>query len=56
MERVDLAFVVGNDASVMGDERTRAILVTGDGETVVEGSKADLGARVAEQLAAVLSN
>jgi phosphopantothenoylcysteine decarboxylase/phosphopantothenate--cysteine ligase len=54
MERVGLAFVVGNDASVMGAERTRALLVDADGVETVEGSKADLGARVADRLAGVL--
>ena len=54
MERVGLTFVVGNDASVMGAERTRALLVDADGVETVEGSKADLGARVADRLAGVL--
>ncbi|MEF8887935.1 MAG: bifunctional phosphopantothenoylcysteine decarboxylase/phosphopantothenate--cysteine ligase CoaBC [Haloarculaceae archaeon] len=54
MERVGLSFVVGNDASVMGEERTRALLVDADGVETVEGSKADLGARVADRLAGVL--
>jgi phosphopantothenoylcysteine decarboxylase/phosphopantothenate--cysteine ligase len=54
MARVDLAFVVGNDASVMGAERTRALLVDADGVEPVEGSKTDLGARVADRLAGVL--
>jgi phosphopantothenoylcysteine decarboxylase/phosphopantothenate--cysteine ligase len=55
-DRVGLAFVVGNDADVMGDDRTRALLVRaeGDGYETVEGTKADLGARVADELAAVL--
>ena len=55
MERVGLSFVVGNDASVMGAERTRALLVDADGHTVVRGSKADLGGRVADRLAQVLA-
>jgi len=54
-DRAELAFVVGNDASVMGEDHTRALLVRGDGYDVVEGTKADLGARVADELAAVLS-
>ena len=55
-DRVNLDFVVGNDADVMGDDRTRALLVRaeGDGYETVEGTKADLGARVADELAAVL--
>ena len=52
--RVDLAFVVGNDASVMGETETRALLVDGEDRTVVEGSKADLGAQVADRLAGVV--
>jgi len=55
MERVGLSFAVGNDASVMGAERTRALLVGVDGHEVVEGSKADLGTQVADRLADVLS-
>jgi phosphopantothenoylcysteine decarboxylase/phosphopantothenate--cysteine ligase len=54
-QRVDLAFVVGNDASVMGEADTRALLVDGDDRAVVEGSKDDLGARVADRLARALS-
>ena len=51
--RVDLAFVVGNDASVMGDTDTRALLVDDDRE-VVTGSKATLGDAVADRLADLL--
>jgi len=54
LERGELALVVGNDASVMGDDRTRALLVDADGYDVVEGAKATLGARVAEELATVV--
>jgi phosphopantothenoylcysteine decarboxylase/phosphopantothenate--cysteine ligase len=50
-ERAGLAFVVGNRVSVMGEEETRALLVDGDDTETVEGSKADLGQRVAERLA-----
>jgi len=55
-ERVDLAFVVGNNASVMGGTDTRALLVDGDDTEVVEGSKTQLGGRVADRLAAVLAD
>jgi phosphopantothenoylcysteine decarboxylase/phosphopantothenate--cysteine ligase len=54
-DRAALSFVVGNDASVMGEDRTRALLVRGDGHDVIEGTKADLGSRVADELAAILS-
>jgi phosphopantothenoylcysteine decarboxylase/phosphopantothenate--cysteine ligase len=53
-DRVDLAFVVANDASVMGDEETRALFVRADGAETYTGSKAGLGARVAADLAADL--
>ncbi|PSP17639.1 bifunctional phosphopantothenoylcysteine decarboxylase/phosphopantothenate--cysteine ligase CoaBC [Halobacteriales archaeon QH_10_67_13] len=53
-ERAGLAFAVGNDASVMGESETRAVLVDGAESTWVEGSKAALGRRVAERLAAAL--
>ncbi|ATW89886.1 phosphopantothenoylcysteine decarboxylase/phosphopantothenate--cysteine ligase [Halohasta litchfieldiae] len=59
-DRVDLAFVVANDASVMGSEETRALLVGPGAESpadceTVEGSKQQLGDRVARQLAERLS-
>ena len=53
-ERVGLSFVVANDASVMGADDTRALLVDGDGATEFAGSKAELGGAVADRLAAVL--
>ena len=53
-QRVGLLFVVGNDAGVMGETDTRALLVDGDDHEVVEGSKTALGSRVADRLAAAL--
>jgi phosphopantothenoylcysteine decarboxylase/phosphopantothenate--cysteine ligase len=52
-DRVGLAFVVANDASVMGAEETRALVVDDDVDTY-EGSKAGLGRRVAAELAGAL--
>ncbi|MEZ3164541.1 bifunctional phosphopantothenoylcysteine decarboxylase/phosphopantothenate--cysteine ligase CoaBC [Halorubrum sp. RMP-47] len=53
-DRVGLSFVVANDASVMGDKATRALLV-GRGDTrEFVGDKDGLGARVADELADVL--
>ncbi len=54
MGRVGMAFVVANDAGVMGGDRTRALVVDADGHDEYEGSKAGLGARVATELAARL--
>ncbi|MCD2200394.1 bifunctional phosphopantothenoylcysteine decarboxylase/phosphopantothenate--cysteine ligase CoaBC [Halobacterium sp. KA-4] len=51
LERVDLSFVVANDASVMGDEDTRVLFVTRDDVTEFIGSKTALGRRVADELA-----
>jgi phosphopantothenoylcysteine decarboxylase/phosphopantothenate--cysteine ligase len=51
MTRVDMAFVVANDAGVMGDGRTRALLVESDDVQTYEGDKAGLGQRIAEKLA-----
>ncbi len=51
MERADLSFVVANDASVMGEDKTRALLVQEDETSAFEGTKIDLGARVAEKIA-----
>ena len=52
-ERVDLAFVVANDASVMGEDETRALVVDDD---VLEaaGSKWELAAVIADELAGAL--
>ena len=52
--RVGLAFVVANDATaVMGGSETRALVVD-DGVETYAGSKAGLGGRVADGLAAAL--
>ncbi|QCC52799.1 bifunctional phosphopantothenoylcysteine decarboxylase/phosphopantothenate--cysteine ligase CoaBC [Halapricum salinum] len=54
-ERVELAFVVANDASVMGETETRALLVDGSGDPLeVCGEKTALGSAVAEKLAMTL--
>ena len=54
-DRVDLAFVVANDASVMGDSETRALLVDdGPDPTTVTGEKSALGAAVADRLGSEL--
>ena len=51
MDRTGLAMVVANDARALGGAETRALLVRPDGDhDVVEGSKADLGARIAGAL------
>ncbi|MFB6108745.1 MAG: bifunctional phosphopantothenoylcysteine decarboxylase/phosphopantothenate--cysteine ligase CoaBC [Haloplanus sp.] len=52
--RTNLAFVVANDASVMGAETTRALVVRADDVAAFEGDKDGLGARVAEELAVEL--
>ena len=58
-ERVDCAFVVANDASVMGSDETRALLVEQDAVVedcpVVSGPKAAVADTVAERLAAFLT-
>ncbi|MFB6196034.1 MAG: bifunctional phosphopantothenoylcysteine decarboxylase/phosphopantothenate--cysteine ligase CoaBC [Haloplanus sp.] len=54
LDRAGLAFVVANDASVMGEETTRALLVRETDVATFAGDKAGLGARVAEELADVL--
>ncbi|MBP1985887.1 bifunctional phosphopantothenoylcysteine decarboxylase/phosphopantothenate--cysteine ligase CoaBC [Halolamina salifodinae] len=56
LKRADLSFVVANDASVMGADETRALLVRRNDYTEFGGSKAELGARVAEELATELDN
>ncbi|MFD1571099.1 bifunctional phosphopantothenoylcysteine decarboxylase/phosphopantothenate--cysteine ligase CoaBC [Halorubrum laminariae] len=55
-DRVGLAFVVANDASVMGDDETRVLLVaeSGTDSEEVTGSKDAVAGRIADRLAAVL--
>jgi phosphopantothenoylcysteine decarboxylase/phosphopantothenate--cysteine ligase len=48
--RAGLAFVVANDASVMGETETRALVVHEDEVAEYAGDKFGLGARVAEEL------
>ncbi len=59
-DRLELAAVVANDASVMGSDETRTLLVeagTDDSSDcfVLEGSKAELGECVAQRLASYLT-
>ncbi|RKD95365.1 bifunctional phosphopantothenoylcysteine decarboxylase/phosphopantothenate--cysteine ligase CoaBC [Halopiger aswanensis] len=54
LERADLAFVVANDASVMGSDRTRALLVHEGDVARYEGTKAGLGGEIGASIAAVL--
>ncbi|PSP81314.1 bifunctional phosphopantothenoylcysteine decarboxylase/phosphopantothenate--cysteine ligase CoaBC [Halobacteriales archaeon QS_4_69_225] len=54
LERADLSFVVANDASVMGAESTRVLVVRADDVTEHAGSKRVVGDRVAAELAATL--
>lgn len=54
LDRVDMEFVVANETEAMAGESTRARLVF-DGETnSFDGSKADLGLRIAEALGGLL--
>jgi phosphopantothenoylcysteine decarboxylase/phosphopantothenate--cysteine ligase len=55
LDRAAMAFVVGNDASVMAEDRTRALIVRSDDVSEFEGEKSGLGARIAEELADVLA-
>jgi phosphopantothenoylcysteine decarboxylase/phosphopantothenate--cysteine ligase len=50
-ERVNLEFVVGNNARVMGTEETRALVVDGEDVDEVSGSKQELGLLIARRLA-----
>ncbi|MUV56928.1 bifunctional phosphopantothenoylcysteine decarboxylase/phosphopantothenate--cysteine ligase CoaBC [Halogeometricum sp. CBA1124] len=54
LDRANLSFVVANDASVMGEARTRTLFVRADDVAEFSGSKTALGERVAEALAAEL--
>ncbi|MFC7204059.1 bifunctional phosphopantothenoylcysteine decarboxylase/phosphopantothenate--cysteine ligase CoaBC [Haloferax namakaokahaiae] len=50
MDRVGLAFVVANDASVMGSDETRTLFVRDGDVSEFTGTKAELGARLAAEL------
>ncbi|MFB6119533.1 MAG: bifunctional phosphopantothenoylcysteine decarboxylase/phosphopantothenate--cysteine ligase CoaBC [Halobacteriaceae archaeon] len=54
IDRTGLAFVVANDASAMGGDETRALIVRREAESEFVGSKTDLGRRIADELAASL--
>lgn len=51
LERAGLAFVVANDASVMGEDTTRVLLVRADTVRKHRGDKADVAGRIADELA-----
>lgn len=50
LDRVEAAFVVANDASVMGEDRTRAMIVGAEEVDTVDGSKAALASHIADRL------
>jgi phosphopantothenoylcysteine decarboxylase/phosphopantothenate--cysteine ligase len=55
LDRVGCSFVVANDASVMGRDETRTLFVRSDSTAEFAGTKDELGARVADELASELS-
>jgi len=55
LERADLAFVVGNDASVMGNDTSRILLVRPNSVASHRGSKTEIGGHIADALAAELT-
>ena len=55
LERAGLAFVVANDASVMGDDTSRILLVRPDSVASHRGNKTKIGGHVADALATELS-
>ncbi|MFQ3319337.1 MAG: phosphopantothenoylcysteine decarboxylase/phosphopantothenate--cysteine ligase [Natronomonas sp.] len=56
LDRADLSFVVANDASVMGAETSRVLLVRAETVTEHEGSKAEIGGYVTDALASELTD
>lgn len=54
LDRADLSFVVANDTSVLGAQRTRALLVRPTSHTEYVGSKTGLGLIIADELATEL--
>ena len=57
-DRVGLAFVVANDASVMGNDDTRVLLVDNDSSEpeVTSGTKETVAGRIVDRLAATLAD
>jgi phosphopantothenoylcysteine decarboxylase/phosphopantothenate--cysteine ligase len=55
-DRVDLAFVVANDADVMGKDETRTLFVREDEYSGFRGTKVELGQRIADELAVELGS
>ncbi|PSP97949.1 bifunctional phosphopantothenoylcysteine decarboxylase/phosphopantothenate--cysteine ligase CoaBC [Halobacteriales archaeon QS_4_70_19] len=51
LERAGLSFVVGNDASVLGEAETRTLFVRGERVEEFVGPKDELGLRIAVELA-----
>lgn len=51
LDRAALSFVVANDASVMGQDQTRALFVFSDDVESFSGSKIELGLRLADEFA-----
>lgn len=49
-DRIDAAFIVANDASVMGTDETEALLVDGPDVEQVQATKADLAIRISDRL------
>jgi phosphopantothenoylcysteine decarboxylase/phosphopantothenate--cysteine ligase len=54
LTRSDLAFVVANDATVMGDDETRTLFVDAAESVEFAGTKAELGGEIANRLATTL--
>jgi len=56
-DRVGLAFVVSNDASVMGADRTRVLILDDDdGVTEAAGTKDEVAGLIADELATAIAN
>lgn len=53
-DRVDLAFVVANDADVMGKDETRTLFVRENNYSGFRGTKEELGERIAAELSTEL--
>lgn len=52
LDRADLSFVVANDASVMGEEESRVLIVRENDHQEFSGSKSELGLKIADELTA----
>lgn len=56
LERIDAPFVVANDASVMGDDESRIIIVEASAETPLTGDKTELAEHIVDKIVEIVND